>query len=211
MEIEIEGNLYPIILTRKKNKNIYIRIGDNLEILVTAPYLVSNHSIYKMVEKNKDSVKKMLNKKKKERMKEEEFYYLGKKYDIIIVPTLDKIEIEGSIIYVPSRTYLEKWVTKEMKRLFKERLDFQYQRFIEDIPYPKLKIRKMKTRWGVCNKRDNSVTLNATLFKEKEESLDYVIIHELSHFIHFDHSKAFWQTVEKYCENYKKIRKELKE
>lgn len=211
MEIEIDGEIYPIILTKKKNKNTYIRIGENLEILVTAPYYVTKHSIYKLVENNIDSVKKMLNKKKREQMKEKDFYYLGKKYDIIIVPTLDRIEIEENIIYVPSQKYLEKWVTKEMRQLFEERLYMQYQRFTEKIPYPKLKIRKMKTRWGVCNKRDNSITLNAGLWKEKIEALDYVIIHELSHFVHFDHSKDFWQTVEKYCKNYKKIRKELKE
>ena len=69
----------------------------------------------------------------------------------------------------------------------------------------------MKTRWGVCNKRDTSITLNANLMKEKIECLDYVIVHELSHFVHFNHSKEFWNTVEKYCPYYKKIRKSLKE
>ena len=68
----------------------------------------------------------------------------------------------------------------------------------------------MKTRWGVCNKRDDSVTLNAELFREPIECLDYVITHELSHFVHFDHSKEFWKLVEKYNPDYKKVRKYLK-
>ncbi len=211
MKIQIEEEFYPIVVVRKKNKNTYIRISENLDIVVTAPYLVTNHSIYKLVESNIDSVKKMLNRKKKELVKEEEFYYLGKRYDIIIVPTLDRIDIEGDICYAPSKFYLEKWEKKEMQKIFQQHLDFQYQRFSEKIPYPKLKIRKMKTRWGVCNRRDNSITLNSHLWKERIECLDYVIIHELSHFVHFDHSKSFWQTVEKYCKDYKKLRKELKE
>ena len=69
----------------------------------------------------------------------------------------------------------------------------------------------MKTRWGVCNKRDNSVTLNTNLIKETIDKLDYVIIHELAHFVHFDHSKDFWNLVSKYCKEYKQIRKELKD
>lgn len=211
MKIEIDGQFYPIVIIRKKNKNTYIRIGEHLEIVVTAPYLCTNRSIYQMIETNESSVKKMLNRKKKELAKEQDFYYFGKKYDIIIVPTLDDVAIDGNIFYVPSLSYLEKWVSRQMQSVFKERLDFQYHRFTENISYPKLKIRNMKTRWGVCNKKNHSITLNSKLVKEKIESLDYVIIHELSHFVHFDHSKAFWNTVEKYCSNYKKIRKELKE
>ena len=69
----------------------------------------------------------------------------------------------------------------------------------------------MKTRWGVCNKRDNSVTLNSKLMEFDLEKLDYVIIHELAHFIHFNHSKDFWNLVSKYEPNYKKIRKEMKD
>ena len=69
----------------------------------------------------------------------------------------------------------------------------------------------MKTRWGVCNIRDNSVTLNTRLIEYDIEKLDYVIIHELSHFIHFNHSKSFWKQVEKYTPDYKQIRNELKD
>ena len=69
----------------------------------------------------------------------------------------------------------------------------------------------MKTRWGVCNRRDLSVTLNFNLIKYDLSALDYVIVHELSHFVHFDHSKEFWNTVGKYYPEYKKITKMLKE
>ena len=48
----------------------------------------------------------------------------------------------------------------------------------------------MKTRWGVCNIKDNSVTLNSKLIEYDIQALDYVIIHELSHFIHFNHSPS---------------------
>ena len=82
---------------------------------------------------------------------------------------------------------------------------------MEDIPVPNLKIRKMRTRWGVCNTKNHNVTLNYNLYKYDIECLDYVIIHELSHFIFPNHSKNFWQQVSKYCPNYKEIRRKLKD
>ena len=61
------------------------------------------------------------------------------------------------------------------------------------------------------NRVKHSVTLNSELIKYNIRCLDYVIVHELSHVIHFDHSKNFWSLVSKYCNNYKAIKKELKE
>ena len=81
----------------------------------------------------------------------------------------------------------------------------------ESIPKPNLKIRKMKTRWGVCNIENHNVTLNSELYRYDIECLDYVIVHELSHFIEANHSQDFWLQVSKYCPNYKEIRKKLKD
>ena len=106
---------------------------------------------------------------------------------------------------------LEKWYKNEMINFFQERLEINYQRFNENIPYPNLKIRNMKTRWGVCNRKTKTITLNSNLMKYSIDKLDYVIIHELSHFIHFDHSRSFWNLVGYYCKDYKKIRKELRD
>ena len=83
-----------------------------------------------------------------------------------------------------------------------------YNLFDENIPYPALKIRNMKTRWGVCNKK-GYITLNSNLIKYNISEIDYVIIHELSHYVHFNHSKEFWKTVSKYYPNYKKSKKVL--
>ena len=69
----------------------------------------------------------------------------------------------------------------------------------------------MTSRWGVCNIRNHNVTLNIELSKYDMDCLDYVIVHELSHFIHHNHSKSFWNLVEKYYPNYKISRKKLKE
>lgn len=209
-EYKIDGVKYKVVVLKKNNKNTYIKIKKDMTILVTTNYLVSKWQIKNMLDREKDFLRGSLKAAKVKYEKEKEFYYLGKKYDIIMV-SLDNIEIDDNKIYAPSMESVNKWLKKQMKALFEERLIYNYNLFEEDIPFPKLKIRKMKTRWGVCNKRDLSVTLNSNLIRYSLKEIDYVIIHELSHLVHFDHSREFWNTVEKYMPDYKESVKVLKE
>ena len=120
------------------------------------------------------------------------------------------VEFINDKVYTKSLDSLEKYLRKNMKEIYKERVDFYYKQFVENVPYPVIKFRTMKTRWGVCNRSNNSITLNTELIKYDIGCLNYVIVHELSHFVHFDHSKEFWATVEKYYPEYKKYRSMLK-
>jgi predicted metal-dependent hydrolase len=210
MKFLIDDKEYEVVIQKKNNKNTYIRVKEDLKIYVTTSYFASKLYIYNLLEQNKEYLKKVLT---KQEIKNENtsFKYLGKKYDVIICNIVNKVEFDENKIYTPSEKELDKYIKKNTLELFKERLDYNYNLFLENIPYPKLKIRTMKTRWGVCNKRDNSVTLNSKLIEYNIEALDYVIIHELSHFVHFNHSKEFWMLVSKYNPNYKQIKKYLKE
>ena len=198
-----------VFIEKKNNKNTYIRIKEDLNIYVTTNYFVTKNQIKEILDKNYEYLDKTLNKIKSDLEKKNLFYYLGKKYDIIIMP-IDNITIMDDKIYVKDENALRKWLISQIEIIYKEHLDILYNNFEEKIPYPKLKIRKMKTRWGVCNRKDNSITINSELIKYDLDKLDYVIIHELSHFVHFNHSKAFWLEVSKYCPKYKQINKELK-
>ena len=205
MKYELDDKIYNVIIKKKGNKNTYIRVDENNNIIVTTNYFITNNKIKKRLDDNIKFLNKALNKEKKEG-----FYLMGKKYDIIIDENIKNIEINNNIIKVKSLKYLNNWYKKEIFKIFKERLDFYYNKFDENIPYPILKIRTMKTRWGVCNRKVKSVTLNFNLVKYDYDCLDYVIVHELSHFVHFDHSKEFWNTVSKYYPNYKIVQKKLK-
>lgn len=209
MKYKVEDYICEVFIQKKNNRNTYIRVKEDLNIYVTTSIFTTNKQIVKLLDNNYDYLYKMLNKQANKNQKNEFFYYLGKKYDIIIYG--NSIEIYDDKIYVKSIDYLNKWYKKEMTNLYKERLEYNYNLFVENIPYPNLRIRKMKTRWGVCNKKTITVTLNSELMKYSIDKLDYVIIHELSHLLYFNHSSNFWKQVEKYCTNYKKIRKELKD
>lgn len=208
MSFVVDEVTYPVVIVKKNNKNAYIRIKDH-SVYVTVPCLYSEKKVNLLLKEHEESIKKMIEKSLKREEKEEGFWYLGKKYQIIETP-LFEFELMNDKLYVKSEKTLMNVLDKKRKELFLKRLDYWYHQFEEKIPYPTLKIRKMKTRWGVCNKKNNTVTLNSELIKYSMDKLDYVIIHELSHFKHFDHSSSFWKLVEKYEPNYKKIRKELR-
>lgn len=211
MKYAINNQEYDVIIEKKNNKNTYIRVKDDLKIYVNTNYFASQKYIKNLLDNNIDYLEKMLKKRKIDLEKASAFYYLGHKYDIILVSTMNEVEIVDNKIYAKDFKTLEKWYIKQIKNLFKERLDFNYQKFEENIPYPLLKMRNMKTRWGVCNRKNNTITLNTNLIKYDFSKIDYVIVHELSHFKHFDHSKNFWNLVSKYCPDYKQIRKELRD
>lgn len=210
MKYIVDDNEYDVIITKKNNKNTYIRVKEDLNIYVTTNYFVTKNMIKDILDKNYDYLKKNIERMKLKQEKESEFYFLGDKYDIIIYDR-SKVEVMDNRIYVKSMDTLNRWLKKEMKRIYSERLALNYDRFEENIPYPNLRLRHMTTRWGVCNKKNITVTLNTELIKYNIRCLDYVIIHELSHLVYFNHSKDFWNLVSKYCPNYKEIKKELKD
>lgn len=71
-----------------------------------------------------------------------------------------------------------------------------------------LLINSAKTHWGSCTA--DRIHLSCLLMAASPEAVDYVIIHELAHTVHHNHSKSFWALVEKHCPDYKSKRKELK-
>ena len=208
MILEIDNIKYEVEIIKKNNRNTYIRVK-NGKVLVTTNYLTSKNSIMKLINDNIDTIKKMIDKDKKRLDKQEEFYYFGKKYDLIY--GFNEIEFSDNKIYANNSRDFKKYLDKEIIRIYKERLDYWYNVFEEDIPVPNLKIRNMTSRWGVCNIKNHNVTLNYQLSKYDSSCLDYVIVHELSHFIHPNHSRDFWSLVGKYYPKYKECRKMLKE
>jgi len=208
MKIEIDDNIYDVDIIKKNNKNTYVRVK-NGRIVVTTNYLTSKNSIIKLIMDNKDSIISMIDKDSKRVDKNENFYYFGKKYDVIY--GFNDIDISDDKIYVYDKKSLDKYISKNIYDIYLDRLNYWYNVFEEDIPIPNLKIRKMTSRWGVCNIKNHNVTLNYQLSKYDICCLDYVIVHELSHFIHPNHSRDFWNMVGKYYPRYKECRKMLKE
>ena len=195
MYYSIDGKNIEVVIVRKKIKNIYIRVKDN-KIFVSANPLVSLKYIESLLKKEENSIRKMF--EKDQNKEENEIYYLGDKLEFVNDPN---IKITNNIAYGPSIDAINLYLEKNSLNFFLTRLE-RLKILFDDLPDFKLRIRTMKTRWGVCNKSSMTVTLNTLLIHKDVTLIDYVIIHELCHFKFMNHSKDFWNEVEKYmhCE-----------
>ncbi len=212
MKVKIDGEYYEVVVVRKRIKNIYMRVKDDLKIYVSVNSFVSDSYVKELIDKNINILKKMIDREKRKIERSSKFFYLGNEYRVILCNVFSKPYIDEGTIYVRKEEDLDKFLKSEAKRVLPLRVEECYKKMNnKSIPYPKVNVRKMVRKWGYCNKRDKLVTLNSELIKYNIDDIDYVVVHELCHFLHFDHSKAFWESVKYYKPDYKVNRKHLRE
>lgn len=107
-----------------------------------------------------------------------------------------------------ARARLERYMRLKAQHFFNERV--REWSMVMETRFRKLSVRAQKSRWGSCNRHDD-ISLNWRLLLLPIEVVDYVIIHELAHTFHHNHSKKFYVVLEKFCPDYKKRRKVLSE
>ena len=210
MEIQFNDISVDIIIERKQNRNMYFRFKDQNTLLVTCPYLTSDKAVIKFIEKNYDSLNKMHKKAIKASESDEFFCFKGKRYITVFDESYKSVSFDDEFVYAKDEKMLNSFLKKYIKEYFEEEVSY-IKRYFDNIPEFKLRIRFMKTRWGVCNRKLNIVTLNSELIKRTKGELDYVIVHELCHFYEANHSQKFWNHVGRYIPNYKEYRKTMKE
>lgn len=163
-------------MTRKRVKNISMRITADGRVLVTIPMHVSVTRAEQFV-------------RERHRWVEDKLRNMEKK-------TL--IHMDELVWTKAKQAYLEELVSQI------------YPRFSSyGIPYPQLKFRKMKGCYGNCRKTSGIVTLNKVLADLPVECAEYVIVHELSHLVEANHSRAFYQVVASVMPDYKIREKRL--
>ena len=210
MQIEINDQIINIVVEKKRNKNMYFRFSDASTLNVTCPYLTPNSFIISSIKKNMASLSKMQLKAQRNDESDEFFCFKGKRYIRVFDESYKTVEFDNEFVYAKDEKSLDRFIKKYIKEYFTDEVNYIKQYF-SNIPTFSLRIRKMTTRWGVCNRTDKVVTLNSELVKRTKEELDYVIIHELCHFYEGNHSSRFWEHVSRYCPNYKLLRKTMKE
>lgn len=203
--IIINNEEYQYIITYKDIKNVYIKIKKEYLIEVSANKYVSKKEIIDIIKKNEKFIINSNNKLKELHSKPNKILYLGKELKLIKNNTT---YIDDNYIYAKDEETAKKYIESLSYQIFSKELE-KIKIMFKDLPNFTLKIRKMKTKWGVCNKKSMTVTLNTELMNKEINLIDYVIVHELCHFKHMDHSKEFWDEVNKYYPNYKQARKEL--
>jgi len=204
-QITLNGQVFTYVTHRKKIKNIYFRVKEDLIIHVSANRLVSDGYLEDLLTANADAIIRLYAQAKKK--KSEELSYLGNPLTYYYEEV--KPYLEHNSIYGRSLEEVQHYLYRLAPSIFTIRLNRLREQF-NNLPEFTLKVRKMKSKWGVCNHRSMSITLNSELIKKDVHLIDYVIIHELCHFKYMNHSKEYWAYVGSFYPYYKTARKELK-
>ena len=198
-----------VVYQARRQKNIRLSLRNN-QILVTYPYLASFSAAEAFLLQKKDWVLK--NHRRAPTLKNKQL--IGRSHRLCLQKNLPKPYIENQVIYGDPQdlTSLEPLIKGVLK---KEATRFILPRVTELSQALKLKPRRisfryMKTRWGSCSSR-SSVNLNTALVYLPQDLVDYVIIHELCHLRHLNHSANFWRLVQSFLPEYKLLRTVLKE
>lgn len=97
---------------------------------------------------------------------------------------------------------------RQIRQLVTQRVAYYAE--VMGIAYGRITMRNQRTRWGSCSS-DGNLNFNCRLLYVPPELVDYVVVHELAHRRHMDHSAAFWQEVERYLPDYRERRERLKQ
>jgi len=201
------------VIHNPKLKNSYIKINVDGTITVKTPYK-SNNFIFRLLEEKKDWIEKQLLKTSNltslsvnledELLLFGEIYSIDSQEALYLRDKLNKIKNTNNKNILKCYDDFYKYISN---KYLTQRIS-EYSKIMK-LDYSGLKFRKMKTRWGSCNSR-REITLNTQLIKVKKELIDYVVVHELAHLVHMNHSKKFHNLVEEYLPNSKLLRKKLK-
>ena len=229
--VEHEGKNIPVFLTRKQVRNINLRIKSDRTVAVSAAREVPLQLIEELVIKKGDWILKHFERYAHRQesapaltyLGGEQLSYLGHTYNLAIQPALQQEEVlfDSENIYLLVRAgrscgereeMIEQWYREKAEFLFRQALDRIYPLLAgQGVTKPELKIRKMKTRWGSCSLKTRKITLNLELIKMPPPLIDYVVLHELVHFIHQNHSNAFYDCLASLMPDWKESRKQLQE
>lgn len=147
------------------------------------------------------------------------YLFLGKEYELTIyLSKYAQIELikDKLVIYTPNlenakiKELVGKWRVKQAEFILQEVLNkcfMEMNRYLDKFPV--LEIKKYKSRWGCCYPKKNKIIINVCVVNLPLELVEYVIYHELSHFIHLNHSKEFHDFLRKFVPNENKLRKEI--
>ena len=207
----------PHKIIKSKRKTLSLSINENAELIVRAPNQISNKKIEefiieksKWINKNKNLMQSRINEMNDS---DSDYLFLGNIYPLIkVYENPNKIDFNGTefITSIENqdkfKSSLKSWYKIKFKEIAIPRLNYFSDKY--NLKINQVRFKNQKTLWGSCSSKNN-INLNYLLVMAPMLVIDYVIIHELVHTIHKNHSENFWNAVEAIMPDYKKAKKWL--
>lgn len=212
-------NILEYELIRSGRKTLALTIDRDGKLIIRAPYRMPESSIEEFIREKSDWIEKHSAAASRRTEQKNERLSLPPE-NLPLFGRLTPVSHEKPYGYIDGSIHLPENMTLEallpyLRKLYaaiaKETLIPRTYAAAErmGITITAVRINSAKTRWGSCSAQ-KSINLSRMLIAADPQLIDYVIVHELCHTVHMDHSPAFWQLVEKYIPDYKERREGLK-
>lgn len=199
-------------LERKPVKNVNLNIKPDMSVCVSADEKVPLDFIMKFVKDKASWIVKNVGyfkqvqpevRNEKEYVSGESFKYLGKQYRLRVEESeQEQVKYFRGFIYLYVRDKSDNkrkeelyqlWLKQRAETIFRESLDKMYPIMRKyNIEKPDISIRQMKSRWGSCFIESKTILLNFDLIKAPKHCIDYVVLHEMIHFLYKNHNQDFY-------------------
>ncbi len=209
----------PYLVTYKDIRRIILKIDNKNRIIVSCPIYTSDKMLNDFLYANVDQILQMKERKQngtKYNPTEGKVSLFGKEINVQIINTTGnekfKVYNETLMLHLRSKANFEKVIKRFYKSEAKEYIAQRIEELSRQtgLTYKSLDIKWFESKWGHCDSLNN-IVISAKLMTQPKEVIDYVLIHELSHTIHHNHSEQFWNLVALHCPDYKNYKKLLKE
>jgi predicted metal-dependent hydrolase len=228
MKKEIIVNNEKIIITieKRQRKSIKIEIKPPGIINVIIPcYARESDALFLVKNKSKWIIDKLKEVREAQKLKferklinGEKILYLGREYEIEIKKQDKKIisvNFQSNKFHILTFNNDEEMLKKAINEWYKKQAQIKiveivdhYKKYL-DVEPNSVKAKKQKKRWGTCTSTGN-IYINYRIIMAPEKIIDYLVVHELCHMVHMNHSKDFWGLVEKIIPDYKDRKEWLK-
>ncbi len=221
---------YTLIRSRRLLSGTSVSVSPDKGVVVRAPFWMTEAMVRSLVESKSVWIQKHLSKMSppkvvKEFKEGETHLFFGSEYSLSIKTVTspgrtavnvcdNKIEVEiyngfkQNIHPEKIREALQHWYLEKGIAVITEKVNYFSEQI--GVSYSRISLKNVTSIWGSCSPR-NCLSFNQKLVMAPHEVVDYVVLHEVSHMVHRNHGKKFWELVQKYDPLYKTHRRWLKQ
>lgn len=186
-----------IIRNKRRKRVAFFVTPDGIELRV--PARLPKRIIDVILSDHADWIQEQLKSlPRREMQPEDTFLYRGESFPLVR-DGRTTFDFDGEAFYCPEQwsksdlfVAYEHWLRERALEYVKERAPY-YERLL-GVEAKRIRIGHQKSRWGSCSSQGN-ISINVRLMLAPVYVMDYVIAHEWTHLVHFDHSKSFWSTL----------------
>lgn len=223
----IKGTAYPVKVAQKKMKQVRLKVFPSGEIRLSVPLDTPREWIEEYLSDKAAWIEEKMDLFIRTKAIEKEEHYssgvstriLGQQLTIQVVPSKKKqVVVEDGILRVLTfeinqqkiDKQVNNWWQQSSRRYFDEIVDRLYPIIGKHgIEKPKVRVKKMSTLWGSCSRRNATVNLNYFLYKASIPCIEYVILHELIHFLYPHHNKDFYDLLTVHMPDWQERKRQL--